>query len=185
MRLEGWRKLKLKEALSVSSLLPLGSKARVAHVDGVLIRLHNDAQHLRSLQTLLVHQLLPNAQQMRERVLHDLVKLIPLLPALVSVHSADRKQTLESCIDVVRITRAEQLEGKLQEPGPSLGEIMLQDLLEEGHQLSANIWRCRGQGRDQSLAETGLLRVGNGGTLRAVFDGRPPAVDAVLQVNTG
>lgn len=118
-------------------------------------------------------------------MLHDLVKLIPLFPALVSVHSADRKQTLESRVDVIRITRTEKLEGKLQEPGPSLGEIMLQDLLEEGDQLCANIWRCRGQGRDQSLAEAGLLRVGNGGTLRAVFDGRPPAVDAVLQVNTG
>lgn len=58
---------------------------------------------------------------------------------------------------MVRVACTEQLESELQESGPLLGEVMLQDLLEERDQLGADIRGCRGQGRDQSLAETGLL----------------------------
>jgi hypothetical protein len=108
----------------------------------VLIGLDNDAKHLRSLQALLIDQLLTDAEQLRERVLHDLVELLPLLAGLESVHTADGQQTLQTGVYVVRIVGTEKLKGEIQEAGPLFGEVVLQDLLEEGNQLGADIGRC-------------------------------------------
>lgn len=150
--------MRARTVYHVSHILPCAlSTAWITHVDGVLVGLDNGAQHLRRLQALLIHQLLSNTEQLREGVLHNLVKFLPLLSSLESVYSADGQQTLESGVDMVRIACTEQLEGKLQESGPLLREVMLQDLLEERDQLGANIRGSRSQGRDQSLAETGLL----------------------------
>jgi len=151
----------------------------------VLIRLDDDAEHLRSLQALLINQLLANVEQLRERVLHNLVKLLPLLAGLESVHTTDGQQTLETGVDVVRIIGSEQLKGDIQEAGPLFGEVVLQDLLEEGDQLGADIGRRRRQGRNESFAETRLLSLGNGDTRRTIVDRGPSTADAVLQVNTG
>lgn len=78
---------------SVSPILPASPsplyECQNTHVNGVLIRLDDDAEHLRSLQALLVNQLLTNVEQLRKRVLHNLVELLPLLASLESVHTAD------------------------------------------------------------------------------------------------
>jgi hypothetical protein len=118
-------------------------------------------------------------------MLHNLVELLPLLSGLESVHTADGQQTLQTGIYVVRIVGTEQLKGKIQEPWPLFGEVVLQDLLEEGNQLGANIGRGRRQGGNESFTETRLLGFGDRGTRRAIVDGGPSAADAVLQVNTG
>lgn len=162
MSLESWGKLEL-QILSVIFSCPF-VEPLIAHVDGMLIRLHNGAQHLRRLQTLLIHQLLPNTEQLWERVFHNLVKFLPLLSSFESVYAADSQQTLQSRVDMVRVACTEQLKSEFQESRPLLGKVVLQDLLEERNQLGADIWGSRGKGRNQSLAKTGLLRVGDGRT---------------------
>lgn len=151
----------------------------------MLVRLDHNTEHLRSLQALFVDQFLSNTQQLRERVLHNLVELVPLLAGLEPVHTTDCQQTLQARVNGVRIVGVQQLQGQIQEPRPLFGEVMLQDLLEEGNQLGADIGRRRGQGRNESLAETGLLGRGNRRSLRAILDRRPSSSDTVLQVDTG
>lgn len=158
--------------------------ARVTHVDSVFIGLHHDAEHLSSLQTLLIDQLLTNAEQLGERVLHNLIKLLSLLAGLEPIHATDGQQALQACVDCVRIVRAKQLKGEIEEARPLLGEIVLEDLLEKRDQLRADIGRRGGQGRNQSLAETGLLALRDWSALRVVFGRSPSAADTVLQVDT-
>lgn len=62
---------------------------------------------------------------------------------------------------------------------------MLEDLLEERNKLCADIGRCRYERWDQPLSEAGLFSLGNRCAQGAVFDGRPSAIDSVLQVDTG
>lgn len=150
----------------------------------MFVRLDHDAEHLRSLQAFLVNQSLANAEQLRERVLHDLIELLPLLASLEPVHPTHCQQTLQASINGVRIVGAQQLQSQVQESRPLFGKIMLQNPLEEGNQLGADIWRRGSQGRDKSLAETRLLGGGNRRPLWVVFDGRPSSSDTVLQIDT-
>jgi len=150
----------------------------------MLVGLHDNPKHLRRLQALLIDQPLSNAQQLGERVLHDLVKLLALLSSLKSVHTTNGQQALQTRIDSVRIVSREQLKVELKESRPLLGEVVLQNLLEEGNQLGADIGRRRGQGRDKSLPESGLLGFRNGSSRRTVFDRGPSSADTVLQVDT-
>jgi hypothetical protein len=118
-------------------------------------------------------------------VLHNLIELLSLLAGLEPIHAADGQKALQAGVDCVRIVRAKELKSKIKETRPLLGEVVLEDLLEERDQLSANIGRRRGQSRDQTLAETRLLSLRDGSTLRVVFDGGPSAADTVLEVDTG
>lgn len=162
---------------------PFGD-ARVTHVDSVFIGLHHNAEHLSGLQTLLIDQLLTNAEELGERVLHNLIKLLSLLAGLEPIHATDGQQALQACIDCVRIVRAKQLKGEVEETRPLLGEVVLEDLLEKRDQLGADIGWRRGQGGNQPLAETGLLALGDGSALRVVLDWSPSPADTVLQVDT-
>lgn len=150
----------------------------------MLVRLHHDAEHLRSLQTLLVNQSLANAEQLRERVLHDLIELLPLLTSLEPVNPTNCQQTLQASIDCIRIVGTQQLQSQVQEARPLFGEIMLQNLLEKGYQLGADVGRRRGQGRDKSLTEARLLGGGDRSPLWVLFDRRPSSGDTVLQIDT-
>jgi hypothetical protein len=118
-------------------------------------------------------------------VLHNLIELLPLLSGLVAINATDGQKALQSSIYSIRVICTEKLKGQIEETGPLLREIVLQDLLEKRDELGADIGRGRGQGRDQSLTESGLLSFGNGGTLRVVVDRRPTSVDTVLEVDTG
>lgn len=149
----------------------------------MLISLDDNAKHLTRLQALLIDQTLTDAQQLGERVLHNLVKLLALLSCLETVNTANSQQALQTCVHGVRIVGTQELKSQIEETRPLLGEIVLQDLLEKGDQLGADIGGRRGQGRDQSLAEAGLLSLGNWDTLGVVFDGDPSSVDTVLQVD--
>lgn len=75
----------------------------------MLVGLHDNPKHLCRLQALLIDQPLSDAQQLGERVLHDLVKLLALLSSLESVHTANGQQALQTRIDGVRIVSREQL----------------------------------------------------------------------------
>lgn len=134
---------------------------QVTHIDRMFIRLDNNPKHLTGLQTLLIHQLHTDVEQLRKRMLHDLVKLLSLLTALKSVHPADGEKTLQAGVDGTRIVGAEELEGDVQEPRPLLGEVMLKDFLKEGDELSAHVGGRRGQRGNQPLTETGLFGIGN------------------------
>lgn len=117
-------------------------------------------------------------------MLHDLIELLSLLTGLEPVDPADRQKALQTRIDRTCVIGAEELQSKIQESGPLLGEVVLKNLLEEGDQLIADIGRGRGQCRDKSLPETGLFGFMNWRTLRAIFDRGPSACNTVLQVNT-
>lgn len=176
---------KKKRLVSASCIRCLFIDARVTHIDGVLISLHDNPEHLSSLQALLINQPLSNAEQLGERVLHNLIKLLSFLAGLEPIHAADGQQALQTCVDCVRIIRAKKLKGEIEESRPLLGEVVLEDLLEEWNQLSADIGRCGGQSRDQSLAEARLLSLRDGRALRVIFNGGPSTADTVLQVDTG
>lgn len=155
------------------------------HTNSMFIRFDHNPEHLRRLQAFLVDQLHTDVQQLRERMLDDLVEFLPLFPGLESVHAADGQQTLQARIDRIGIVGTEQLERDVQESGPLLGEIMLEDLLQKRDELGANVGGRRRQCRNQPLSESGLLGVGDGCAQRVVLHRRPTAVDAVLQVDTG
>lgn len=71
----------------------------------------------------------------------DVVKVYSLLPSLVSVHFAEREEALQAGEDGVGIVGTQQLHRNLDEAGPFLWEVMLQNLAQDGHQLRADIWR--------------------------------------------
>lgn len=151
----------------------------------MLVGLDHDAEHFRRLQTLFIDKLQTDAQQLRERVLDDLIEFLPLLSGLESVYTADGQQALQTSVDGVGIVHAQQLESDVQETGPLLGEIMLKDFLKKRNQLSPNIRRRGCQGGNQPLTEPRFLLLGNRCAQRTFFDRGPTTVDTVLQVNTG
>lgn len=148
----------------VSPVIIPRARSADTHIDSVLVRLDHKTKHLRSLQAFLVHQPLANAEQLRERVLDDLIELLPLLAGLKPVHATNCQQALQTGVDGVRIVGTQQLQSQVQESRPLFGEVMLQNLLEEGNQLGADIGRRRGQGRDEPLTETRLLGWGGSGS---------------------
>lgn len=151
----------------------------------MLVGFDHDPEHFRRLQTLLVNELQTDAQQLRERMLDDLVEFLPLLSGLESVYTADGQQALQTGVDGVCIVGAQQLEGDVQETRPLLGEIMLKDFLKKRNQLSPNIRRRGCQGGNQPLTEPRFLLLGNRCAQRTFFDRGPTTINAVLQVNTG
>lgn len=81
-------------------------------------------------------------------MLYNLIKLLPLLSGLVAINATNGQKTLQSSIDSVRVIGTEELKGQVEESGPLLGEIVLQDLLEKRDELGADIGRSRGESRD-------------------------------------
>lgn len=73
----------------------------------MLVRLHHDPQHLRRLQALLIDKLQPDIQKLGERMLHDFIELIPLLPTLEPIHPANRQQTLQARVDGIGVIGAQ------------------------------------------------------------------------------
>lgn len=67
----------------------------------MLVGFDHDPEHFRRLQTLLVNELQTDAQQLRERMLDDLVEFLPLLSGLESVYTADGQQALQTGVDGV------------------------------------------------------------------------------------
>lgn len=101
----------------------------------------DDTEHLGGLQALLINQSLTDTKQLRERMLHNLIKLLPLFSSLVAINTADGQKALQSGVDGVCIIGTKKLNSKVEEPRPFLREIVLQDFLEKGNKLSANIGR--------------------------------------------
>lgn len=150
----------------------------------MLIRLHNDAEHLRRLQALLVDKLHTDVEELWEGVLDDLVKIGAVLLRLESVYAANGQHTLQARVDRVGIIRAEQLDCDIQEAGPSLGEVMLEYFLEDGNQLGADVRRRRRKNWDQSFPERRALLLRNRLAEGGLLCGCPSPYDAVLQVHT-
>lgn len=155
------------------------------YVDRMLIRLDNNPEHLRRLQALFINKLQSDIQKLRERVLNDLIKLFPLFSTLEPVHTANSHQALQACVYRVRVIGPQQLKCDIQEARPLLGEVMLENFLEERNELGADIRGCRRQSRNQAFSESWFLLLGDRCPLRvAFFESGPTPVDSVFQVHT-
>lgn len=101
-------------------------------------------QHLSRLVAVLVHQLVADGQKAREVGLDDLFELYPALAVtgFEPVGTADCQQALQTCLDRRRVIGVEQLHRVVHEGRPSLGEIEVEDALEDRYELVAHQgWR--------------------------------------------
>ena len=111
------------------------------HVDGVLVSLQNCAQHLSGLETRLVDQAVGDGEQLRESHFHNLVKVISCLSHLKAVDAADGQQALQTGKNATGILLVQEVDGDVEEVGPLLGEVVVQDLLQSSDELSADLRR--------------------------------------------
>lgn len=72
----------------------------------MLVRLHHYPEHFRGLQVFLVNQPRTDVEELRERVLNDLIKVRPVISRLEPVYTADGKETLQPREYRVGIIRA-------------------------------------------------------------------------------
>lgn len=150
----------------------------------MLVCFQDSPQHLARLQILFIHQAITNVEQLRERSLHNFIKVPSIVTQLESVGPTDRKQTLEACEDGGNILRVEQLDGDIDEFGPLLREVTMEDLLEGYDELGADVLWSSGYDGDESCADGSLLLVADGGGVGLdIFDLGPALVDAILEVD--
>jgi hypothetical protein len=163
------------------------SRETETHINSMFISLDYGMQHLRGLNTLLVHQSIPNIQQLRETVFDNLIKIAALLIRLESVHFANRQQTLQTGEHRIRLVRVEQLQRDVHETRPFFGEVVRQNLGDDGDELRAHVGGRRGKDGDQAVAERRALVVGDSLVLSsiAILRRGPAAVDAVFEVDDG
>jgi hypothetical protein len=103
----------------------------------VLVSLERKVQHLSGLVTLLIDQLIAYREQSRECHLHNLVKVRPVIPVCIlePVCPAYRQQALQACKHRPGIVRVEQLGRVVEEGGPLVGEVIVQDALQYRDEL--------------------------------------------------
>lgn len=158
----------------------------LTHVNGVLVSLEDSAQHLSGLETGLVDQAVGDCEQLRERHLDNLVKVLPCLAHLEAVHTADGQQALQTGEDAAGILLVQEVDGDVQEVGPLFGKVVVQDLLEGSDELGADLRRRGGEDRDETGADGLLVAFGHGlESCLLVLDGSPTLGDAVLEVDDG
>lgn len=123
----------------------------------MLVGLEHRPEHLTGFEAGLVDEVITDAQQLWECHLDNLVKVAARLAHLEPIHPADGQQTLQTCKDGSGILCVEEADGDVEEIGPLLGEVVVQDLLESCDELCADL-RCRG-GDDwhQPIADRGLF----------------------------
>jgi hypothetical protein len=112
-----------------NNLLLLAQMTGKLKVDGVLVSLENCAQHLASLETGLVDQAVGNCEQLRESHLDNLVKVFSCLSHLEAVDAADGQQALQTGENAAGILLVQEADGDVEEIGPVLGEIVVENLL--------------------------------------------------------
>ena len=88
---------------------------------GVLVSLEREMQHLTGLVTLLVDQLIANAEQAREAALDNLVEVstVIALCCLVSESPAKCQKTLKTSKNGSRLVGVEQLHSEIDKSRPS------------------------------------------------------------------
>ena len=104
----------------------------------MLVRLQDGPKHLASFQARLLEQLIGQVERERERDLHNLVKIHPVLSSLETIYSADGEQALDASEHGLSIVAVQQIECDVEELGPFRREVVGQDLLEGGNELHAD-----------------------------------------------
>lgn len=155
----------------------------LSYVDGVLVHLQHCAQNLSSLQASLAGKRVADVEQLWERQGDDLVKICAVLAGLEAVDFTYRQQALHASKDGGNVAGVQQLDGDVEKVGPFCGEVVGEDLLEGGDELQADLRRRRDEDGDDTVAEGGLLLLGDGLGLAVLLGGGPALGDAVLQIN--
>jgi hypothetical protein len=103
----------------------------------MLVRLESDVKHLASLVTILIHQLAAYCQQPGEAGLNNLIEVSPALgvAGFEAVGAANGEKALQTSQDRSCVVGVEQLEGVVHKRGPSLGEVEVQDTLQDRYEL--------------------------------------------------
>ena len=94
-------------------------------------------QHLSGLVAFLVDELVADGEEPGEAGLDDLVEVRPVLAVAgpEAICAADGQQALQACHDGGGIIGVQQLDGEIHKGGPSVGEVVVQDALEDGDEL--------------------------------------------------
>ena len=155
------------------------------HPCGMLVRLERNVQHLASLVAVLVHQLVADGQKTREVGLDDLVELRPALAvgSFEPVGTADGEQTLQTSLYRWGIIGVEKLYCVVHKGRPSLGEIEVEDSLEDRYELLPHKSRRSGEDGQKPILESCLRILGNHHLLGVVLLSLPCAVDTVLEID--
>lgn len=144
-------------------------------------------QHLTSLVTFLVHQLVTNGQETWEAGLDNLVKVLTIiaLGRLVAERAANSQETLQTSQNGAGIIGIQQLQGEVHEARPAAWEIALQNSLQDRNELLANQSLGGGQDGHETVSDASLLIFGYNRFVREGFGMEPRPVDAVLDVDHG
>lgn len=106
----------------------------------MFVRLKHNVQHLPCILTCFINESLSDFQESGESRVNYLVKLYSLV-RLVSIDAADRKKALEPSEDRRGIIGAEKLHRDVYKRWPLVRKVGVEDLLEHGHELLANLRR--------------------------------------------
>lgn len=144
-------------------------------------------KHLASLIALLRDELVADGQQSGEAGLDNLVEMDSVIAVrrLESVGAADGEKTLQTSQNGGGIVRVQELHSVVHEVGPLLGEIEMQDALEDGDQLLPDQPLRGGHDGQQAVAEARLLIFGDLCVIRVVVRLFPSAIYAVLDIDNG
>lgn len=118
-----------EKSAPANNLLLLAQVTGKLEVNGVLVGLEDSAQHLASLETGLVDQAVGNCEQLREGHLNNLIKVFSCLAHLEAVDAADGQQALQTGENAAGILLVQEVDGDVEELGPVVGEIVVEDLL--------------------------------------------------------
>lgn len=114
----------------------------------MLVSLQSDMEHLSRLFALLGHQLGRDGQQSGEASLDNLVKVGSVLPiaGLEAVGAADSQEALQAGEDRTRVVGVQELDSEVHKSRPFLGEVPVQNSLQDGDKLLSN--EAGGGGQD-------------------------------------
>lgn len=153
----------------------------------MLVGLESQVQHLASLVTLLVDQLIANSQQPGETCFDDLVKVLAIIGVgrLVAECTADGQQALQTGEDGAGSICVEELQGEVHKLRPSRGEVILKNALKNRDKLSTDEALGGSEDGQQSVSDAGLFVFGDNlrGFARVGVCVVPRSVDSVFDIN--
>jgi len=152
----------------------------------MLVGLEDGPEHLTSLETGLVDEIVADGQQLRECHFDNLVEICSCLAHLEPVDSANGQQTLQTGKDLSGILGVQKGDGDVEKVGPLFGEVVVEYLLESSDELRSDLRGSSGNDWDDAVANQCLFLVGHGSNARrVVFVGRPSFCDSILEVYNG
>lgn len=105
----------------------------------MLVCLQYHMEHLSCLFTCLIRQTLSNSQQSGESQLNNLVEVGSVFARFEAVNATNGKKALEAGEDRGSIVCIEELDSDVYKGGPFLGEVVVEDLLEDWDELLSDL----------------------------------------------